>query len=98
MEKNFTVTEENFKQIPMQSIVILDDFTLQPSKQNKIDFLNVINYYLRHNNITLFLIIHNMYNTGLLNEILLAPHIFLAYSNLGYYIIRYHILESFFHC
>ena len=98
MEKNFTVTEENFKQIPMQSIVILDDFTLQPSKQNKIDFLNVINYYLRHHNITLFLIIHNMYNTGLLNEILLAPHIFLAYSNLGYYIIRYYILECFFHC
>lgn len=31
---------------------------------------------------------HNIYSTGLLNEILLAPHIFLAYSNLGYYIIK----------
>lgn len=36
---------------------------------------------------------HNLYSTGLLNEILLAPHIFLAYSNLGYYIIKYKILS-----
>lgn len=31
---------------------------------------------------------HNLYSTGLLNEMMLAPHVFLAYSNLGYYIIK----------
>jgi hypothetical protein len=92
LENTFSVTEENFKTISNNSIVFLDDFVLNKSntnnKQNKFEFLNVVNYYLRHHNITLFLIIHNIYNNGLLNEILLAPHLFLAYSNLGYYIIK----------
>ena len=88
LEPDFTITPDNFKTIKSNSIVIFDDFSLNNQyKQNKIDFLNVINYTLRHNNITL--IIHNLYNVGLMNEILLAPHIILAYSNLGYYIMRY---------
>lgn len=88
LNNDFKVNEEHFQTIPSNSIVILDDFFLLPSKQNKIDFLNVVNYYLRHHQISLFLIIHNIYNNGLLNEILLAPHLILAYSNLGYYIVR----------
>ena len=89
LEPDFTITTDNFSNLKSNSIVIFDDFSLNHrNKQNKIDFLNVINYTLRHNNITLFLIIHNLYNVGLMNEILLAPHIILAYSNLGYYIMR----------
>lgn len=75
----------------MNSLVILDDYMFQnknSTKYSKSDFLKVVNYYLRHKNITLFLVIHNLYNTGLLNEILLSPHIFVAYSNLGYIIIK----------
>lgn len=78
-----------FETIRSDSIVVLDDFTFKKfNKHEKNDFLHVINYYLRHNNITLMLIVHNIYNTNLSNEILLAPHIFLAYSNLGYFIMR----------
>jgi hypothetical protein len=92
LNNTFCVTENDFKTIPNNSIVFLDDFILNKTysnhKNNKSEFLNVINYYLRHHNITLFLIIHNLYSNGLLNEILLAPHIFLAYSNLGYYIMK----------
>ena len=89
LEPDFTITTDNFSNLKSNYIVIFDDFSLNHrNKQNKIDFLNVINYTLRHNNITLFLIIHNLYNVGLMNEILLAPHIILAYSNLGYYIMR----------
>lgn len=91
LKPEFAVTEEHFKHLPMHSVVILDDYSFNKSAskaQTKGDFLHVINYYLRHNKITLFLIIHNLYSSGLLNEILLAPHLFLAYSNLGYYIMK----------
>ena len=87
---NFTVTEDNFKPFPRKSLVILDDFLFKPKdKANaKTQFLFVQNYTLRHNDITLLLIIHNLYSNNLFTEILLAPHLFLSYSNLGYYIIR----------
>jgi len=88
LNSDFLITDENFKTLSPNSVVILDDYSFKMSKQTKSDFLHIVNYYLRHFNITLILIIHNLYNTGLLNEILLAPHIFLAYSNLGYYIIK----------
>jgi ABC-type ATPase involved in cell division len=92
LENDFDVSENNFKNLPDNSIVFLDDFVLNKSntniKQNKSEFLNVVNYYLRHHNITLFLIVHNIYSNGLLNEILLAPHLLVSYSNLGYYIIK----------
>jgi len=91
LNPDFIVTEDHFKTLSNNSIVILDDFSFNKSttiKQTKGDFLHVVNYYLRHNKITLFIIIHNLYSSGLLNEILLAPHIFLAYSNLGYYIMK----------
>jgi exopolysaccharide biosynthesis predicted pyruvyltransferase EpsI len=92
LNPNFDVSEQNFKDIPDHSIIFLDDFILHKTntnmKQNKNEFLNVVNYTLRHRDITLFLIIHNIYSNGLLNEILLAPHLFLAFSNLGYTIIR----------
>ena len=82
---DFAITEEHFKTLPDKSIVVFDDFTLRSSKQ---EFLNIVNYWLRHHKITLFVVIHNMYNNGLLHSILLSPHLILAYSNLGYYIIR----------
>jgi len=85
---DFLINEKDFQTLSPNSVVILDDYSFNKSKQSKTDFLHVVNYYLRHFNVTLFLIIHNLYSSGLLNEILLAPHIFLAYSNLGYYIIK----------
>lgn len=94
LDITFTVCEESFKQIPSNSIVVLDDFSFysqlsnQKEKQLKTNFLHIVNYYLRHHNITLFLIIHNLYSTGLLHNILLAPHLFITYSSLGYYIIQ----------
>jgi len=91
LNSDFTVEENHFQEINDHSFVILDDFSfkLQTSKTiAKADFLRVINYYLRHHNIKLCLIIHNLVNNHLYTEILLAPHIFLAYTNLGYYIIR----------
>lgn len=88
---DFSVREENFINVPQGSFVVLDDFTFKfaNNKMEKKDFLSVTNYYLRHHKITLFLIIHNLHNNNLFNEILLAPHIFLAYSALGFYAIRY---------
>jgi len=70
---------------------VLDDFSFPSNKryEKKIQFLEVINRILRHNNITLFLLVHNLYNTNLATEILLAPHLFLSYSNLGETILRY---------
>ena len=90
LESEFCVQENFFEQLPDGSVVILDDFSFKRAndKQTKIEFLKVINYYLRHHNITLLLLVHNLYNNNLLNEILLAPHIFLSYSNIGYYLIR----------
>ena len=90
------VHEKDFKTIPQGSLVVLDDFSLKRSKtfDSKSEYLKIINYHLRHNKITLILIIHNMYNNHLFTEILLSPHLFLAYSNLGYYIIRYTPLLS----
>lgn len=85
----FQINEEQFKQFPKHSCVILDDFAFASlNKHVKSDFLKIVNYHLRHFNITLILIIHNLYNNNLSNEILLAPHIFLSYSNLGYNIMR----------
>ncbi len=91
LNSEFTVKESDFQELPNDSFVILDDFSFKSGIQKNIakaDFLRVINYYLRHHNIKLCLIIHNLFNNNLFTEILLAPHIFLSYSNLGYYIIR----------
>lgn len=87
----FCVDELNFSTLPNGSLVILDDFSFKKAndKQAKADFLKIVNYYLRHHEITLILIVHNLYNNSLLNEILLAPHLFLSYSNLGYYLMKY---------
>jgi len=84
------VQEDDFLNIPSGSIVILDDYTFKyaHNKQEKMEFLKVVNYTLRHRQITLILMIHNLYNNNLANEILLAPHLILSYSNLGYTIMR----------
>lgn len=91
LSSDFTVQESHFKDLNDHSFVVLDDFSFKPSTSKNIaktEFLRVVNYYLRHHNIKLCLVIHNLYNNQLFTEILLAPHIFLAYSNLGYYVIR----------
>jgi len=90
LNSTFSVNKTNFKSIPDNSVVILDDFSFSSNKrfEKKIEFLEVINYILRHHNITLFLLVHNLYNTNLATEILLAPHIFLSYTNLGESILR----------
>lgn len=99
LKPDFNVDEPNFQTIPDGSMVILDDFSFKSNKNKtstKSDFLRVINYYLRHHRITLLLIIHNMYNNNLFTDILLAPHIFLSYSNLGYFIIRYTFYQNLY--
>jgi hypothetical protein len=80
LEQDFCVNEEDFQQLPDNSLVILDDFSFKTlvNKQIKIDFLKIINYRLRHHKITLILIIHNLYNNSLMNDILLSPHIFVS--------------------
>ena len=87
---NFYIDEENFSAIPENSLVVLDDFSfkLANNKQEKINFLKVVNYILRHKKITLILVIHNLFGNNLANDILCAHHVFLSYSNLGYLIMR----------
>lgn len=82
LNSNFSVREDNFKDLPPESVVILDDFQLR-SKQNKLDFLRVINVTLRHNKITLIMVVHNLFGNMLYNDIIYAPHLFLSCSNIG---------------
>ena len=86
----FAVQELYFNEIPTGSYVFLDDFTFSPTgnKNDKLAFNYVVNYVLRHRSLTLFLIIHNLHGNKLFNEILQAPHVFLAYSSLGYFVLR----------
>ena len=91
LDQEFGVNETSFKKIPNNAIVILDDFSFKVNEkkiQAKLDFFRIVNYRLRHYNITLFLIIHNLYNNNLFNDILGAPHVFVSYTNLGFKIIR----------
>jgi hypothetical protein len=91
LNSDFVIQESYFEDIPDNSFVVLDDFSFKPNSSKTVakdNFLRVVNYYLRHHNIKLCLIIHNLFNNNLFTEILLAPHIFLSYSNLGYYVIR----------
>jgi len=90
LETSFRINEKEFSVLPRDSFVILDDFYFSTvkNKQEKLDFLGVVNYTLRHHGITLLLIIHNIFNTNLSSDIFLAPHLFMAYSNLGYSSLR----------
>jgi hypothetical protein len=90
LSSDFTVTQDCFTELANNSFVVLDDFSFntQQVQKAKTEFLKVVNYYLRHHNIKLCLVIHNLFNNNLFTEILLAPHLFLSYSNLGYYVIR----------
>ena len=80
----------SLSKIPSKSLIILDDFFFKEAnnRQSKLDFLKIKNYTLRHREITLILVIHNLFGTNLANDILLANHLFLAYSNLGEFIFR----------
>jgi len=90
LKENFIVNEHCFKQIPSDSLVVLDDYLMHNiTQQAKLDFLKIVNYTLRHQNICLIIVIHNLYNVGLYNNILLSPHLFISYTNLGFYILRY---------
>lgn len=67
LNADFTVNATDFSTIPESSIVILDDFAFKiaNNKQGKLNFLKVVNYILRHKNITLVLIIHNLFSNTL---------------------------------
>ena len=89
LEPTFLVDETHFKLIPSNSLVILDDYTYDTHKQKKGEFLKIINYNLRHNSISLILILHNLLHNNLFSDILYAPHLFISYSNMGYSIMRW---------
>jgi hypothetical protein len=82
LDHNFEVHEDSFKQLPPESLVILDDFQIQ-SKKTKPNFSRVLNVTLRHHKITLILIVHNFVGNLLFNEIVHARHLFLSCSNIG---------------
>jgi hypothetical protein len=82
LDADFMVHEEHFKTFPSESLIILDDFQLR-TKNDKANFLRVINYVLRHQHITLFLIIHNLFGNFLFTDVLYASHLFLSCSNIG---------------
>lgn len=86
LEPGFLVNETYFSDIPTNSVVILDDFFLE--KNQKLDFLRVRDYHLRHRNITLLLLVHNIYNGNIQHELLGAPHILLAYTAMGEIVMR----------
>ncbi len=88
LPSTFAIDEHHFTSTLDGSFVFLDDYQPSKHKHNKTAFLSVINYTLRHKKITLFLMVHNLHGTGLFTDIILAPHIFLAYSALGYYVLR----------
>ena len=89
LNPDFVVEESHFQNIPHNSIIILDDFSFKVvNKETKQNFLKVCNYILRHHNITLILIIHNLYSTNLSTEISLSPNIIIAYTKLGEIILR----------
>jgi len=50
LNPEFKVNENQFTSLPDHSLVILDDFYFANSKnkQDKLEFLGVVNYYLRH--------------------------------------------------
>jgi hypothetical protein len=88
LDPDFSLEESYFQNLPAGSYVFLDDFSFKPNSK-KTDFMWVVNFVLRHKKFSLFLIIHNMYGNKLFTEITLCPHIFLAYSALGYYALRW---------
>jgi len=83
----FAMDEHHFTSALNGAFVFLDDYQT-PKKHQKPAFLSIVNYTLRHFKITLFLMVHNLHGTGLFTDILLSPHIFLAYSTLGYVVLR----------
>jgi hypothetical protein len=89
LEPSFIVDQNSFENISPNSLVILDDYHFDKRKQTKSDFLKILNYNLRHHNICLFLVLHNLLHNNLYSDILYAPHIFISYSNMGYSIMRY---------
>ncbi len=87
LSDEFSVQESYFKQLPTGAFVVLDDFSFKQAKnkaQDKLEFLKIVNYYLRHNKITLILVIHNLYNNNLFlyhksSEIVRIPNLCLFF-------------------
>ena len=61
LDNSFSVHEDHFKLFTTNSLIVMDNFSFKKAnnKQEKIDFLKVINYNLQHKKITLILIVHN---------------------------------------
>ena len=58
--------------------VVFEDFSLQKSQEKY--FYKFVNYTLRHQNITLFIIAHSLFKTNLFNKIVSGTSIFLTSS------------------
>ena len=66
------------KNIVSHSVLICDDFALAKSQVH--DFSVIVNYFCRHYNITLFVIIHSLYKNNIFTEVNLSSHWFLLKS------------------
>ena len=66
------------KNIIKNSVLILDDFNI--NKTEVAAFRALINYYCRHNLLTLIIIVHSLFKTNIFNEINLSSNIFLLKS------------------
>ena len=80
--------------IELNSILIFDDFVLE--KSSIIDFRRTVNYYCRHKQLTLIIIIHTLFNNNVYNEVNLSSHLFLIKSQSSRQIAsRKKILEAY---
>lgn len=66
------------KNIKKNSVLVLDDFNIHKSEVTA--FRGLVNYYCRHNLLTLIIIVHSLFKTNIYNEINLSSNLFLLKS------------------
>ena len=72
-----------FDQIPSSSIVILDDYFHSQSSKSSQNFREIVNFKLRHNEITLICLIHQFTKVNLYSVFILCENIFITYSKVN---------------
>jgi len=72
--------EHFVKRFASESVIIIDDFSWNPSPEQRNHLARLINFTLRHKKISLILILHSLYNSRIYTEIKNCTNIFLTYS------------------